>query len=154
MTKEGEVGFQGGGWPGTRCAPWRGCVGRYQRRGANCVKAPCTRERERGEKNGEEEEGDIEKLEEKEGGMARMEKGERERKSVRVERERRRRRETEEIGKTVSMETRKEPLQLSARSRTFASSPIRIFLSHELILSLTRGIEWNSVASDVDWTFN
>lgn len=55
MTKEGEVGFQGGGWPGTRCAPWRGCVGRYQRRGANCVKAPCTRERERGEKNGEEE---------------------------------------------------------------------------------------------------
>lgn len=153
MTKEGEVGFQGGGWPGTRCAPWRGCVGRYQRRGANCVKAPCTRERERREKR-EEEGGGIEKLEEKEGGMARMEKGERERKSVRVERERRRRRETEEIGKTVSMETRKEPLQLSARSRTFASSPIRIFLSHELILSLTRGIGRNSVASDVDWTFN
>lgn len=87
MTKEGEVGFQGGGWPGTRCAPsWRGCVGRYQRRGANCVKAPCTRERERREKR-EEEGGGIEKLEEKEGGMALMEKGEREEECACRERE-------------------------------------------------------------------
>lgn len=74
------------------------------------VRPPCTRENER----------------ERERKMRRKENG---RNGTDGEREREREKGKRNRGdrKTVSMETRKEPLQLSARSRTLS---IRIFLSH------------------------